>query len=100
MLVDMRQAGFRIIPEPQFHLMTLLETDSLYQFPQRLGIAIDQILWPAGWVGDGGAVDVDAHVVVEGGKDFLESDGAFAGDFGEAVGGADDLAGTHAAAGQ
>src|SRR5205085_1451595 len=48
----------------------------------------------------GRVFDIDAHAVVEGGEDLLEVNRARGRLFTEAVGGADDLSRSHAAAGQ
>src|SRR5581483_9270838 len=69
----------------------------LHQFTH--GRIFDQVLRAAGGVVDERGVHVDAQVVVQRGEDFAVSDRAVGGVFAQAVGGADDLAGTHAAAG-
>src|SRR5687768_4601810 len=63
-------------------------------------MAVGQEMGAAGEVGDGGLVHIDPEVVIEGGEDFGEGDGAIFGLGGGAVGGADDLAELHAAAGK
>src|SRR5207247_11011535 len=72
----------------------------LNQLPNRLRVAVHQILRPAGEVADGRAMQIDAKGVIERGEDFLEGDGAVFGVFGVASGGADSLAGAQAAAGE
>src|SRR5262249_7673843 len=58
-----------------------------------------QVLRPASRVVDVDDVGVDAEVAIDRGDDFAGGDGALGGDFAEAVGGADDAARFHAAAG-
>src|SRR6185312_9929124 len=70
----------------------------LHQFLQRLGVVVDEVLRPAGQVGDGGLAAVDAEVVVEGGEDLAEGDGALGAFAGLPVGCADDLPAAHPAA--
>src|SRR5687767_1508014 len=69
------------------------------QLPHRL-VSIDQEMWPAGKVGHGGFIHVDAHVVVKRSKDFLEMHWAFRGFAPETVGCANGLSHPHAATGQ
>src|SRR3954451_20256959 len=71
----------------------------LDQFLNRLFVA-DEVLGAAGGVHELGLADVDAEVVVEGGKDFQQVDGAVLGFFGIGGAGADGLAELHAAAGE
>lgn len=62
--------------------------------------AVDEVVGTAGEVGDGDLIGVDAELVIECGEDLAEVDTAV-GDFAaEAVGGTDDVAGFHAAAGE
>ena len=62
--------------------------------------AVDEVVGAAGEVGDGDLIRVDAELVVERGEDLAEVDAAV-GDFAaETVGGTDDVAGFHAAAGE
>lgn len=62
--------------------------------------AVDEVVWAAGEVGDGDLIGVDPELVVERGEDLAEVDAAV-GDFAtETVGGSDDVAGFHAAAGE
>ena len=70
------------------------------QLADGLGAVFDEVVGAAFGVGDGGGVDVDAEVAVEGGEDFGEGDGAAVCLAAEAVGGADDLTVGHAAAGE
>ena len=72
----------------------------LDQFADGLGAVFDEVARATLGVFDGGGVHVDAEVVVEGGEDFLKGDGAAVGFAAETVGGADDLAALHAAAGE
>ena len=44
--------------------------------------------------------DVDSEIVIQGGEDFLEMDGAVFCMFAESIGGADDLTGFHTTAGE
>src|SRR4051812_15723284 len=60
--------------------------------------AINQILRTAGEIGHGCRCDVDAEVMIKGGEDFAELDGAIHGFTSEAIGGADDLTRFHSAA--
>src|SRR5258708_25728792 len=70
------------------------------QFLDRLGVVVYQVLGAAGEVGEGDLGGVDPEVVVEGGEDFAELNGSGVAFAGLAIGGADDLAGLHAAAGK
>jgi len=70
-----------------------------HQFPHGLGTVGDEEVRSAGKVLHGDLVYVDAEIVVEGGEDFAEGDRSFGGFAAEAIGGADDLAGFHSAAG-
>src|SRR4051812_20866096 len=60
--------------------------------------AINQILRTAGEIGQGCGCDVDAEVMIKGGEDFAELDGAINRFASEAIGGADDLTSFHSAA--
>src|SRR5436309_2834606 len=71
-----------------------LDSSSSYQFGQ--GRLVDQVLRPAGRVGQHGRVHVDAEVLVDGGDDLAGVNGPGDGVFAEAVGGADGLASAHA----
>ena len=62
--------------------------------------AVHEVLRATGEVGEGDLVRIKADTVVERGEDFAEVEGAVIGLAAEAVRGADDLAGPHAAAGQ
>ena len=72
----------------------------LHKFGHGTASGFDEVVRAAGKVGDGGFVRVNAEVVVKRGKDFAEPDGSFLGFAAESVGGADGLAGFHAAAGK
>jgi hypothetical protein len=63
-------------------------------------MAIDKILRATGEIGEGGFGHVDAHLFVERGEDLAEGYGAIGGFTGVFVGGTDDLAMAHAAAGE
>src|SRR5262245_30309706 len=71
---------------------------NLREFGERL--FLDEKLGAAGGIGEAGLRHVDAQVLVERGEDLLEVDGTLGGFFAEAVGGADDLADAHSAAGE
>src|SRR5262249_47029885 len=71
---------------------------SLNQLPQRR--AVGQVLRPDGRVGKNMAGRLQSEVMVQGREHFAKLDRAGGGVFAAAVGGADDLARAHAAAGQ
>ena len=71
---------------------------SLHQFVDD-GLR-NQVLWPAGGVDDRHLARVNAEIVIERGKDLLKVDGPLAGFFAQAIGRADHLSATNAAAGQ
>ena len=73
---------------------------ALHQFGHGAASGFDEVVRAAGEVENGGFVRVNAKVVIESGKDFAEPDGAFVRFAAESVGGADGLAGFHAAAGK
>src|SRR5436190_4655630 len=73
---------------------------ALNHFLQRLDTLVDEILRSAAEVELADGAEVETEVVVEGGPDFLEGDGAIDGVLAEAIGRPDDLAGPHASAGQ
>src|SRR5437016_4313445 len=64
------------------------------------GRNIDQVLRAAHRIDDGRGGRIDAQVVIQGGKHFLERDRAIPGIFPQPIGGANHLARPHAAASQ
>ncbi len=62
-------------------------------------IAIYEKVRAAGKISDLRRGQIDSHVVIKRGEDFLEMDRAIDGLAAEAIGAADDLAGLHIAAG-
>src|ERR1043166_9333186 len=98
-------------PKPAGHLASVFSQSSctsLNQFPpmstyhlrDRLRAAINEKLRAARQVGDRDFVHINAQVVVKGGEDFNEADGAFHRFAAQAVSCANDLAGLHATAGE
>src|SRR6185437_5222432 len=63
-----RSTGFQ--PVVLQHRLEACATKTLHQLLQRLGVVVDEVMRPAGQVGDGGLAAVDAEVVVEGGEDL------------------------------
>src|SRR5207248_2838516 len=68
--------------------------------PHRGAAGIDEILRPAAQIGDRDLAHVNAQVVIEGGEDVAELDWSIGGFSAQPIGGADHLAGLHAAAGE